>query len=67
MLHTDVTQVRLSNGEWGYISAVTDEASREVLATIVSSSPNKTMIKATLNVRVPRGTREVGNQAKHVT
>ncbi|WP_156397643.1 hypothetical protein [Liquorilactobacillus vini] len=44
MLHTDVTQVQL-----GYISAVTDEANREDLAAIVSSSPNKTMIKATLN------------------
>lgn len=49
MLHTDVTQVRLYNGEWGYISSITDEASREVLATIVSVSPNKALIQATLD------------------
>lgn len=49
VLHTDVTQVRLGNGKWGYISAITDEASREVLAAIVSASPNKTLIKDTLD------------------
>ncbi|WP_225046558.1 IS3 family transposase [Lacticaseibacillus kribbianus] len=49
VLHTDVTQVRLYNGEWGYISSITDEASREVLATIVSASPNKALIQATLD------------------
>lgn len=49
VLHTDVTQVRLYNGEWGYISAITDEASREVLAAIVSASPNKALIQATLD------------------
>ena len=49
VFHTDVTQVRLYNGEWGYISSITDEASREVLATIVSASPNKAMIQASLD------------------
>jgi putative transposase len=49
VLHTDVTQVRLYNGEWGYISAITDEASHEVLTAIVSASPNKEMITATLD------------------
>jgi putative transposase len=49
VFHTDVTQVRLYNGEWGYISSITDEASREVLAAIVSASPNKVMIQASLN------------------
>lgn len=49
VLHTDVTQVRLYNGEWGYISSITDEASREVLAAIVSASPNKMLIQATLD------------------
>ena len=49
VMHTDVTQVRLTNGQWGYISAITDEASREVLAFSVSSSPNKEMIQDTLN------------------
>ncbi|WP_461215724.1 IS3 family transposase [Lacticaseibacillus sp. GG6-2] len=49
VFHTDVTQVRLYNGEWGYISSITDEASREVVAAIVSSSPNKALIHATLD------------------
>ncbi|GAF42060.1 transposase IS150 IS3 family protein [Agrilactobacillus composti DSM 18527 = JCM 14202] len=48
-MHTDVTQVRLYNGEWGYVSAITDEASREVLVAIVSSSPNKALIQASLD------------------
>ena len=49
VLHTDVTQVRLYSGEWGYISSITDEATREVLAAVVSASPNKVLIQATLD------------------
>lgn len=49
VMHTDITQVRLYNGEWGYVSVVTDEASREVLAAIVSGSPNKALIRATMD------------------
>lgn len=49
VFHTDVTQVRLYNGEWGYISSITDEASREVIAAIVSASPNKALIQASLD------------------
>lgn len=49
VFHTDVTQVRLYSGKWGYISSITDEASREVVASIVSVSPNKAMIKTTLD------------------
>lgn len=48
-MHTDVTQVRLYNGDWGYISAITDEASREVLVAMVSSSPNKALIQGSLD------------------
>lgn len=44
-----MTQVRLYNGEWGYISSITDEASREVIAAIVSASPNKALIQASLD------------------
>lgn len=44
-----MTQVRLYNGEWGYISSITDEASREVIAAIVSTSPNKALIQASLD------------------
>ncbi|KRK85702.1 IS3 family transposase [Lentilactobacillus sunkii] len=53
VLHTDVTQVRLYNGKWGYISAITDEASREVLAAAISDSPNKSLIQATLKQLAP--------------
>lgn len=42
-------QVRLYNDEWGYISSITDEASREVIAAIVSASPNKALIQASLD------------------
>lgn len=48
VFHTDVTQVRLANGEWGYISSITDEASREVLAISVSNSPNQKLIHTSL-------------------
>jgi len=49
VLHTDVTQIRLTNQRWAYISAVIDEASRSVLAVKISLHPNKKLIKDTLN------------------
>lgn len=49
VIHTDVTQVRLANHQWAYISAMTDEASKEVLAFQISSHPNKQLITNTLN------------------
>jgi len=49
VLHTDVTQVRLENREWAYISAITDEASKEVLAFQVSNSPNRVLITETVD------------------
>ncbi|MFL2030467.1 IS3 family transposase, partial [Loigolactobacillus zhaoyuanensis] len=48
-LHTDVTQVRLKNQKWAYISAITDEASKEVLAFQISNSPNRDLITKTLD------------------
>ncbi|QLL78761.1 IS3 family transposase [Ligilactobacillus saerimneri] len=48
VLHTDVTQVRLANHKWAYISSVTDEASKEVLAFQISSHPDRQLIIATL-------------------
>lgn len=44
IIHTDVTQVRLANHQWGYISAMIDEASQEVLAFQLGTSPNKELI-----------------------
>ncbi|MFH5812117.1 IS3 family transposase [Companilactobacillus sp. FL22-1] len=49
ILHTDVTQVRLADTKWAYISAITDEASKEVLAFQMSNSPNSELIMDTLN------------------
>ncbi|MEE6669753.1 hypothetical protein PS404_09775 [Pediococcus acidilactici] len=49
VLHTDVTQVRLANTKWAYVSAITDEASKEVLAFQVSNSPNGKLIMDTLD------------------
>jgi len=49
VLHTDVTQVRLADRKWAYVSAITDEASKEVLAFQVSNSPNSELVMNTLN------------------
>ncbi|MDK1736641.1 IS3 family transposase [Dellaglioa algida] len=49
VLHTDVTQIKLQNNKWGYISAVTDEASHEVLALSMSEHPDKALIFDMLN------------------
>ncbi|MCP8873457.1 IS3 family transposase [Pediococcus acidilactici] len=49
VLHTDVTQVRLKDNSWAYISAITDEASKEVLAFKINDSPNSSLIISTLN------------------
>lgn len=62
VLHTDVTQVRLYSGKWAYISSIKDEASCEVLAAVVSASPNKALIKATLDElqeHLPKGIKPV--------
>ena len=49
VLHTDVTQVRLANHDWAYISSITDEASKEVLAFQISNHPDQQLISDTLN------------------
>lgn len=49
VLHTDVTQVRLANHAWAYISSITDEASKEVLAFQISDHPDRQLISATLD------------------
>ncbi|MBM6453146.1 DDE-type integrase/transposase/recombinase, partial [Lacticaseibacillus paracasei] len=45
----DVTQVRLLDHSWGYISAIIDEASREVITVIVRNSANKEQLHLTLD------------------
>ena len=62
VLHTDITQLKLTNHQFGYISAVIDEASNEVLAAQVSASPNQILIKKTLDelsTRLPKGSRPI--------
>ncbi|OAU38404.1 integrase, partial [Lacticaseibacillus rhamnosus] len=49
VLHTDITQVRLLDHSWGYISAIIDEASREVITVIVRNSANKEQLHLTLD------------------
>ncbi|KGE71303.1 IS3 family transposase [Limosilactobacillus reuteri] len=48
VIHTDITQVRLANHQWAYISAMIDEASQEILAFQTSISPNKELIVKTV-------------------
>nr|WP_251574184.1 IS3 family transposase [Limosilactobacillus agrestimuris] len=48
IIHTDVTQVRLAKHQWAYISVMIDEASQEILAFQISTSPNKDLIMRTL-------------------
>ncbi|WP_229289060.1 IS3 family transposase [Limosilactobacillus reuteri] len=62
VLHTDITQFKLTDHQFGYISAVIDEASNEVLAAQVSASPNQVLIKRTiaeLKTRLPTGSRPI--------
>lgn len=47
--HTDVSQVRLANQTWAYLSVMTDEASKEVLACQVSLHPNSDLITSTVD------------------
>jgi Transposase and inactivated derivatives len=48
VFHTDVTQVKLLDHSWGYISAIIDEASREVITIIVSAHANKEQLALTI-------------------
>lgn len=62
VLHTDVTQVRLADTKWAYVSAITDEASKEVLAFQVSNSPNSKLIMDThdeLTENIPEGIKPI--------
>ena len=62
VLHTDVTQVCLADTKWAYVSAITDEASKEVLAFQVSNSPNSKLIMDTLDdltENIPEGTKPI--------
>ena len=49
VIHTDVSQIKLADGHWAYISVMIDEASKEVLAFQISNSPNRSLIMRTLD------------------
>lgn len=49
VIHTDVTQIRLADRQWAYVSVMIDEASQEILAFQTSTSPNKELIMRTLD------------------
>ena len=49
MCHTDVSQVRLANQTRAYLSVITDEAGKEVLACQVSLHPNSDLITSTVD------------------
>ncbi len=49
VLHTDISQKKLSNSIKGYISPVIDEASGQVVACAVSSHPDQALINKTLS------------------
>lgn len=58
VLHTDVTQIKLGNNKWGYLSVITDQATKELLAAAISGSPNAALILDTLNQlngKLPKG------------
>ncbi|WP_220752423.1 IS3 family transposase [Apilactobacillus xinyiensis] len=57
VLHTDITQIKLLNNKNGYISAVVDEATKEIISLQVSDSPNQELIYRTLKdvkARIPK-------------
>jgi len=49
VLHTDVTQVKLLDHTWGYISAVMDGASREIITAIVTSHADRGQLSLTID------------------
>lgn len=62
VLHTDVTEYKLTNGKKVYILPIVDEASLEILACAVSYSPKmKTIYRMLdeLEVNLPKGARPI--------
>lgn len=62
VIHTDVTQIRLTNRHWAYISAMTDEATKEILALQISAHPDKQLIVKTIDQlknNLPTGTKPI--------
>jgi len=49
VMHTDVTQVKLANNTWGYISAIMDEASREIITIIITDHADRKQLSLTID------------------
>jgi len=49
VMHTDITQVKLTNQTWGYISAIIDEASREVITIVITDHANLEQLSLTID------------------
>ncbi|MFC6177353.1 IS3 family transposase [Companilactobacillus huachuanensis] len=49
VMHTDVTQVKLTNNTWGYISAIMDEASREIVTIIITDRADRQQLALTID------------------
>jgi Transposase and inactivated derivatives len=49
VMHTDVTQVKLTNNTWGYISAIMDEASREIITIIITDCADRNQLALTID------------------
>ncbi|WP_143467897.1 DDE-type integrase/transposase/recombinase, partial [Lactobacillus sp. UMNPBX19] len=54
--------MRLTNQHWAYISAMTDETTKEVLVLQVSAHPDKQLIMKTIDqlcAHLPSGTKSI--------
>lgn len=49
VMHTDVTQVKLVDHSWGYISAIMDEASREIVTIVITSHADREQLSLTID------------------
>jgi len=49
VMHTDITQVKLTNQTWGYISVILDEASREVITVVITDHANLEQLSLTID------------------
>ena len=62
VLLTDVSQIKMKDGNNGYISSIIDEGTREVLSVKVSTTPNLKLIEQTLietNKHLPKNSKAI--------
>ncbi|MBS0941097.1 IS3 family transposase [Lactiplantibacillus plantarum] len=62
VMHTDVTQVKLTNNTWGYISAIMDEVSREIITIIITDCADRNQLALTIDdfaLKMPIGSQPI--------